>query len=57
MNCWKQNDHILGVLLSPVAGRPKRSFLEKFYEGELLLFFVCLESEKNSNLRSAYRQR
>ncbi len=33
LNCWKQNDHILGVLLSPVEGRPKRSFLEKFYEG------------------------
>ncbi|KAI0790981.1 NADH-ubiquinone oxidoreductase Complex1 subunit [Abortiporus biennis] len=32
MNAWKQNDHILGTLLQP-RGRPRRSFLEKFYEG------------------------
>ncbi|EPQ55888.1 hypothetical protein GLOTRDRAFT_60701 [Gloeophyllum trabeum ATCC 11539] len=32
MNCWKQNDHVLGILLEPKE-RPRRSFLQKFYEG------------------------
>ena len=32
MNCWKQLDHIMGILLQP-KGRPSRTFLQKFYEG------------------------
>ncbi|KAF8654749.1 hypothetical protein AX16_003404 [Volvariella volvacea WC 439] len=32
MNCWKQNDHIMGILLESKE-RPQKSFLEKFYEG------------------------
>ncbi|KAM5537369.1 hypothetical protein V8D89_008888 [Ganoderma adspersum] len=32
MNCWKQLDHIMGILLQP-KGRPPRTFLQKFYEG------------------------
>ena len=33
MNCWKQTDHVLGILLQP-QDRPRRTFLQKFYEGE-----------------------
>ena len=36
MNCWKQLDHIMGILLQP-KGRPPRTFLQKFYEGALVL--------------------
>ncbi|KAI0052409.1 hypothetical protein FA95DRAFT_1601784 [Auriscalpium vulgare] len=32
MNCWKQEPHILGILLESRERSP-RSFLEKFYEG------------------------
>ncbi|CAL1698149.1 unnamed protein product [Somion occarium] len=32
MNCWKQNDHIMGILLQP-RGRPPRTFMQKFLEG------------------------
>ncbi|KAF8064032.1 hypothetical protein FPV67DRAFT_1563136 [Lyophyllum atratum] len=32
MNCWKQTDHILGILIQPQT-RPQRTFLQKFYEG------------------------
>ncbi|KAI0659674.1 NADH-ubiquinone oxidoreductase Complex1 subunit [Cubamyces menziesii] len=32
LNCWKQLDHIMGILLAP-KGRPQRTFLQKFYEG------------------------
>ncbi|KAF5376063.1 hypothetical protein D9615_007688 [Tricholomella constricta] len=32
MNCWKQTDHILGILLQPQT-RPQKTFLQKFYEG------------------------
>ncbi|KAI0742786.1 NADH-ubiquinone oxidoreductase Complex1 subunit [Daedaleopsis nitida] len=32
MNCWKQLDHIMGILLQPPA-RPPRTFLQKFFEG------------------------
>ncbi|KAI1789662.1 NADH-ubiquinone oxidoreductase Complex1 subunit [Ganoderma leucocontextum] len=32
MNCWKQLDHVMGILLQP-KGRPPRTFLQKFYEG------------------------
>ena len=35
MNCWKQTDHVLGILLES-QDRPKKSFLQKFYEGESL---------------------
>lgn len=33
MNCWKQTDHVVGILLEP-QDRPQRTFLQKFYEGE-----------------------
>ncbi|TFY77024.1 hypothetical protein EWM64_g6988 [Hericium alpestre] len=34
MNCWKQEPHILGMLLEPpFRDRPQRTFLQKFYEG------------------------
>ncbi|KDR78318.1 hypothetical protein GALMADRAFT_1367286 [Galerina marginata CBS 339.88] len=33
MNCWKQTDHVMGILLAPLD-RPQRTFLQKFYEGE-----------------------
>ncbi|KAF8889084.1 hypothetical protein BD779DRAFT_1439538 [Infundibulicybe gibba] len=32
MNCWKQTDHIMGILLQS-KDRPQRTFLQKFYEG------------------------
>ncbi|KAG5642705.1 hypothetical protein DXG03_002308 [Asterophora parasitica] len=32
MNCWKQTDHILGVLLQDRT-RPQKTFLQNFYEG------------------------
>ncbi|KIL65416.1 hypothetical protein M378DRAFT_105104 [Amanita muscaria Koide BX008] len=32
VNCWKQRDHVEGILLAP-QHRPQRSFLQKFYEG------------------------
>jgi len=32
VNCWKQNDHIMGILLE-LRDRPKQSFLQKFYQG------------------------
>jgi NADH dehydrogenase (ubiquinone) 1 alpha subcomplex subunit 6 len=33
LNCWKQPDHIYGILLQNNQ-RPHRTFLQKFYEGE-----------------------
>ena len=39
MNCWKQLDHIMGILLQP-KGRPPRTFLQKFYEGAFSKRFV-----------------
>ncbi|TEB33824.1 hypothetical protein FA13DRAFT_1708025 [Coprinellus micaceus] len=32
MNCWKQTDHVLGILLEQPDRKP-RTFLQKFYEG------------------------
>ncbi|KAF8626025.1 hypothetical protein AX15_005115 [Amanita polypyramis BW_CC] len=32
LNCWKQMDHIEGILLAP-QHRPQRSFMQKFLEG------------------------
>ncbi|RDB23880.1 NADH-ubiquinone oxidoreductase 14 subunit [Hypsizygus marmoreus] len=32
MNLWKQNDHIMGILLQPQT-RPHKTFLQRFYEG------------------------
>ncbi|KIM53263.1 hypothetical protein SCLCIDRAFT_453754 [Scleroderma citrinum Foug A] len=32
INCWKQPDHVMGLLLKQNE-RPQRSFLQKFYEG------------------------
>ncbi|KAG6857022.1 hypothetical protein H0H87_010694 [Tephrocybe sp. NHM501043] len=32
MNCWKQTDHVMGVLLQPQT-RPQKTFLQRFYEG------------------------
>ncbi|EMD35146.1 hypothetical protein CERSUDRAFT_139986 [Gelatoporia subvermispora B] len=32
MNCWKQTDHVMGILLE-APHRPQRTFLQKFYEG------------------------
>ncbi|KIM41823.1 hypothetical protein M413DRAFT_18755 [Hebeloma cylindrosporum] len=32
MNCWKQTDHVLGILLESKE-RPNKTFLQKFYEG------------------------
>ncbi|KAG1732686.1 NdufA6 NADH-ubiquinone oxidoreductase 14.8 kDa subunit [Suillus paluster] len=32
VNCWKQTDHIYGILLKNQE-RPQRTFLQKFYEG------------------------
>ncbi|PPQ95817.1 hypothetical protein CVT26_015926 [Gymnopilus dilepis] len=33
MNCWKQYDHVMGILLEPVK-KPRKTFLQKFYEGK-----------------------
>ncbi|GJJ09366.1 hypothetical protein Clacol_003588 [Clathrus columnatus] len=33
MNVWKQEPHILGILLQPKE-RPHKSFMEKFFEGK-----------------------
>ncbi|KAF9239461.1 NdufA6 NADH-ubiquinone oxidoreductase 14.8 kDa subunit [Melanogaster broomeanus] len=32
VNCWKQTDHVMGILLK-VEERPQRTFLQKFFEG------------------------
>ncbi|KAG6879634.1 hypothetical protein C0992_000269 [Termitomyces sp. T32_za158] len=32
MNCWKQVDHIVGILLKPQT-QPQKTFLQRFYEG------------------------
>ncbi|KAG2151116.1 NdufA6 NADH-ubiquinone oxidoreductase 14.8 kDa subunit [Suillus bovinus] len=32
LNCWKQPDHIYGIMLQN-RQRPQRTFLQKFYEG------------------------
>ena len=45
MNSWAQEPHILGLLLAP-KGRPQRTFMQKFLEGEqgcLCLGFCYLE--------------
>ena len=34
LNCWKQTDHVMGILLK-VDERPQRTFLQKFFEGTL----------------------
>ena len=41
MNGWKQTDHVMGILLQP-QDRPQRTFLQKFYEGELFVFCTSL---------------
>ena len=45
MNLWKQRDHVLGILLEGQGAlRPPRTFLQKFYEGELMIWIraaVC----------------
>ncbi|KAJ3564335.1 hypothetical protein NP233_g8359 [Leucocoprinus birnbaumii] len=33
MNLWKQNDHVLGILLADEGPKPSKTFLQKFYEG------------------------
>ena len=42
MNSWAQEPHILGLLLAP-KGRPQRTFMQKFLEGEQgrLYFGFC----------------
>ncbi|KAL0952506.1 hypothetical protein HGRIS_006768 [Hohenbuehelia grisea] len=32
MNCWKQPDHVLGILLN-AEDKPQKTFLQKFLEG------------------------
>ncbi|KAG6825460.1 hypothetical protein H0H92_003641 [Tricholoma furcatifolium] len=32
MNCWKQSEHIMGILLQPQTP-PQKTFLQRFYEG------------------------
>jgi len=32
LNCWKQTDHVLGILLD-TKQRPQKSFMQKFLEG------------------------
>jgi NADH dehydrogenase (ubiquinone) 1 alpha subcomplex subunit 6 len=34
MNLWKQNDHVLGILLADEEPKAPKTFLQKFYEGE-----------------------
>ncbi|KAM6493274.1 hypothetical protein JOM56_011408, partial [Amanita muscaria] len=42
VNCWKQRDHVEGILLAP-QHRPQRSFLQKFYEGKFgFLFSIAI---------------
>ncbi|XP_006455709.1 NdufA6 NADH-ubiquinone oxidoreductase subunit [Agaricus bisporus var. bisporus H97] len=33
MNVWKQNDHVLGILLAHSEEEGPKTFLQKFYEG------------------------
>ena len=37
VNGWKQTDHVAGILLKS-QDRPQRTFLQKFYEGEFILY-------------------
>ncbi|KAG6374136.1 NdufA6 NADH-ubiquinone oxidoreductase 14.8 kDa subunit [Boletus reticuloceps] len=32
LNCWKQTDHVMGILLK-ANERPQRTFLQRFFEG------------------------
>jgi len=32
MNCWKQMDHVMGIMLQP-RDTSQKTFLQKFYEG------------------------
>ncbi|KIJ61674.1 hypothetical protein HYDPIDRAFT_42393 [Hydnomerulius pinastri MD-312] len=32
LNCWKQTDHVMGILLK-VEERPQKGFMQKFLEG------------------------
>lgn len=36
VNLWKQNDHILGLFLTDEGQKAPKTFLQKFYEGEML---------------------
>lgn len=36
VNLWKQNDHILGLFLADEGQKAPKTFLQKFYEGEML---------------------
>lgn len=46
MNLWKQNDHVLGILLADEGPKEPKTFLQKFYEGGLVPFssnfVVCI---------------
>jgi NADH dehydrogenase (ubiquinone) 1 alpha subcomplex subunit 6 len=33
MNFWKQEPHLIGLLLNGNRERPHRTFLQKFFEG------------------------
>ena len=41
MNCWKQLDHIMGIMLKPQERTP-RTFLQKFYEGWFNVYYLNL---------------
>jgi NADH dehydrogenase (ubiquinone) 1 alpha subcomplex subunit 6 len=38
MNCWKQSNHVLGIMLENKE-KPQRTFLQKFFEGMWSLMF------------------
>lgn len=47
MNCWKQIDHVMGILLEPQQ-RPQRTFLQKFYEGAFVFAVTITGNLKHS---------
>ena len=43
MNCWKMNDQLLGGFIQRDGGSPVQgTFLQKFYQGELVGFFCFI---------------
>lgn len=48
LNCWKQTDHVMGILLK-ADERPQRTFLQKFIEGVLLSSHTTVLCGRDTN--------
>jgi NADH dehydrogenase (ubiquinone) 1 alpha subcomplex subunit 6 len=52
MNFWKQESHVLGLLLTGNRERPHRTFLQKFFEGGLPIWSVPVSAVVDNGCRS-----